>query len=101
LRPIPYGPQDRQLDYSCFSDQCIPRHPSGAAVTAIDNGKLLKPGIIRTCHPPTAAGAAGYGLGWTVETVDVMGTPTRRRPRRRGRGTGGVADDEPHHMTVA
>ncbi len=78
-----YGPQPpRDVDYSCFAGSAgFLSTPSDLVRfgMAIDGGKLLQPATVRLLQASqrTASGQeTGYGLGWDLETVDLMGRQT-------------------------
>ncbi len=79
-----YGPQDpEQFDASCFSGSAaFITTPSDLVrfVTALGAGTLLKPAtvqLLQTSQRLTSGQETGYGLGWDLETVDLLGTPTQ------------------------
>ena len=77
--PAPAAP----VDYSCFAGAgAFLSTPSDMVRfgLAMVNGTLLQSATVTRLQTPQqlASGAeTGYGLGWTVETIEVNGEPTR------------------------
>jgi hypothetical protein len=64
---------------------------------AIDSGKLLQPAtvqVLRTSQQLTSGQKTGYGLGWALKTVTLVGEPAQAVGGRRAVGReGDVLDD--------
>ena len=78
-----YGPQEPEVvDYSCFSgSSAILSTPSDAVrfVMAVNGGTLLKPAtvqLLQTSQRLPSGQETGYGLGWDLETVSLLGEQT-------------------------
>jgi len=79
-----YGPDPaREGDYSCFTGAGAYLSTPSDLVRfgfAVRGGKLLQPGttdMLQTSQRLTTEEETGYGLGWSLETVDLAGKPAR------------------------
>ncbi len=79
-----YGPDEgRDVDYSCFSGSAAFLSTPSDLVRfgmAINSGKLLRPATVQLLQAPqrlTSGQDTGYGLGWDLETVELIGEQTR------------------------
>jgi serine beta-lactamase-like protein LACTB, mitochondrial len=79
-----YGPQDpSNLDLSCFAGAAaFYSTPSDLVrfTLAFEAGKLVRPETVRLLQAPQRLASGketGYGLGWDLETIDLLGTPAR------------------------
>lgn len=79
-----FGPElASAVDYSCFAGAGgFLSTPSDLVRfgMALAGGALLQPETVRRLQTPqvlTSGEETGYGLGWTVETFPLAGTPTR------------------------
>jgi CubicO group peptidase (beta-lactamase class C family) len=79
-----YGPDlMRELDLSCYSGAGVFLSTPSDLVRfamAIDSGKLLQPAtveLLQTSQRLSSGEETGYGLGWDLETVTLLGEPTR------------------------
>jgi len=72
----------RQIDYSCYAGSSVFLSTPSDLVRfamAINNGKLLQPATIQLLQTPQRLASGeetGYGLGWDLETVTLMGKQT-------------------------
>lgn len=70
-------------DYSCFAGAGgFLSTPSDLVRfgIAMGSGKLLRPATVNTLHTPQllrSGAETEYGLGWTLQTVELAGQPTR------------------------
>lgn len=78
-----YGPDPmRPLDLSCYSGSSIfVSTPSDLVrfAMAVNGGTFLKPATVEMLQASQRLPSGqdtGYGLGWDLETVDVLGKPT-------------------------
>lgn len=73
----------RPVDYSCYAgSSAFLSTPSDLVrfAMAINSGALLQPATVQVLQAPqrlTSGEDTGYGLGWDLETVDVLGQQTR------------------------
>jgi CubicO group peptidase (beta-lactamase class C family) len=71
-----------QTDYSCYAGSSVFLSTPSDLVRfamAINNGKLLQPATIQLLQTPQRLASGeetGYGLGWDLETVTLMGKQT-------------------------
>jgi CubicO group peptidase (beta-lactamase class C family) len=79
-----YGPDPmRPLDYSCYVGSSVfLSTPSDLVRFAmeVNNGKLLQPAtvqLLQTSQRLASGQETGYGLGWDLETVSLLGGQTR------------------------
>ncbi len=79
-----YGPDPmREIDYSCYAGASVFLSTPSDLVRfamAINGGKLLQPGtvqLLQTSQRLPSGEETGYGLGWDLETVPLMGEQTR------------------------
>ena len=79
-----YGPDPmRDLDYSCYAGASVFLSTPSDLVRfgmAINSGKLLKPSTLemfQTSQRLPSGQETGYGLGWDLETVELMGQKTQ------------------------
>ena len=72
----------RQIDYSCYAGSSVFLSTPSDLVRfamAINSGKLLKPATVQLLQTPQRLASGeetGYGLGWDLETVTLMGKQT-------------------------
>jgi len=72
----------RQIDYSCYAGSSVFLSTPSDLVRfamAINNGKLLQPATVQLLQTPQRLASGeetGYGLGWDLETVTLMGKQT-------------------------
>ena len=78
-----YGPDlMRPLDYSCYAGSSVFLSTPSDLVRfamAINGGKLLQPATVRllqTSQRLASGVETGYGLGWDLETVELLGKQT-------------------------
>ena len=78
-----YGPDPmRPIDYSCYAGASVFLSTPSDLVRfamAIDGGKLLQPAtvqLLQTSQRLPSGQETGYGLGWDLETVPLMGEQT-------------------------
>jgi serine beta-lactamase-like protein LACTB, mitochondrial len=78
-----YGPDPmRPLDYSCYAGASVFLSTPSDLVRfamAINGGTLLQPATVRllqTSQRLPSGQDTGYGLGWDLETVTLLGEPT-------------------------
>ncbi|MFN0106628.1 MAG: serine hydrolase domain-containing protein [Bryobacteraceae bacterium] len=73
----------RPLDYSCYAGASVFVSTPSDLVRfgiAINSGKLLQPAtveLLQTSQRLALGEETGYGLGWDIETVTLMGKQTR------------------------
>jgi CubicO group peptidase (beta-lactamase class C family) len=73
----------RPLDYSCYAGSSVFLSTPSDLVRfgmAINSGKLLQPAtvqLLQTSQRLPSGQATGYGLGWDLEIVPLLGEPTR------------------------
>jgi CubicO group peptidase (beta-lactamase class C family) len=73
----------RPIDYSCYAgSSAFLSTPSDLVrfAMAINSGKLLQPATVQLLQTPqrlTSGQQTGYGLGWDLETVALVGEQTR------------------------
>jgi CubicO group peptidase (beta-lactamase class C family) len=79
-----YGPDlMRPLDYSCYAGASVFLSTPSDLVRfamAINSGKLLQPAtvqLLQTSQRLPSGQETGYGLGWDLETVELLGKETR------------------------
>jgi len=79
-----YGPDlMRPLDYSCYAGSSVFLSTPSDLVRfaiAINSGKLLQPAtvqLLQTSQRLPSGEETGYGLGWNLETVELLGKQTR------------------------
>jgi CubicO group peptidase (beta-lactamase class C family) len=79
-----YGPDPmREIDTSCYAGSSVFLSTPSDLVRfgmAINSGKLLRPAtveLLQTSQRTAAGQETGYGLGWDLETVTLLGTPTQ------------------------
>jgi CubicO group peptidase (beta-lactamase class C family) len=79
-----YGPDlMRDLEYSCYAGSSVFLSTPSDLVrfaTAINSGKLLQPSMVQllqTSQRLPSGNDTGYGLGWDVETVTLLGEQAR------------------------
>jgi CubicO group peptidase (beta-lactamase class C family) len=79
-----YGPDVmRDIDLSCYAGASVFLSTPSDLVrfaSAINGGKLLQPAtveLLQTSQRLTSGQETGYGLGWDLETVTLLGAPTR------------------------
>jgi serine beta-lactamase-like protein LACTB len=79
-----YGPDlMRPVNYSCYAGaSAFLSTPSDLVrfAMAINSGKLLQPATVQslqTTQRLSSGDETGYGLGWDLETVELVGKPTR------------------------
>jgi serine beta-lactamase-like protein LACTB len=79
-----YGPDlMRPVNYSCYAGaSAFLSTPSDLVrfAMAINSGKLLQPTTVQslqTTQRLASGDETGYGLGWDLETVELVGKPTR------------------------
>jgi CubicO group peptidase (beta-lactamase class C family) len=78
-----YGPDImRDIDLSCYSGASVfLSTPTDLVrfILAIDSGKLLQPAtvqLLQTSQRLSSGQETGYGLGWDLESVTLLGQPT-------------------------
>ena len=78
-----YGPDlMREVDYSCYAGASVFLSTPSDLVRfalAINSGKLLQPATVRllqTSQGLPSGEETGYGLGWDIETVSMLGEQT-------------------------
>jgi serine beta-lactamase-like protein LACTB, mitochondrial len=78
-----YGPDPmRPLDYSCYAGASVFLSTPSDMVRfamAINSGTLLQPAtvtLLQTSQRLASGQQTGYGLGWDLETVTLLGEPT-------------------------
>jgi serine beta-lactamase-like protein LACTB, mitochondrial len=78
-----YGPDSmRDIDLSCYAGAAVFLSTPSDLVRfgmAINSGALLKPAtvnLLQTSQRLASGGETGYGLGWDLETVSLLGSPT-------------------------
>lgn len=79
-----YGPDiSREIDLSCYAGAGAYLSTPSDLVRfglAVNAGTLLRPETAQLLQSPQrliSGEETGYGLGWDIETVDLVGTPTR------------------------
>ncbi len=79
-----YGPDVmREIDLSCYAGASVFLSTPSDLVRfamAINSGKLLQPATVQLLQTPQRLASGretGYGLGWDLETVPLMGEHTR------------------------
>jgi CubicO group peptidase (beta-lactamase class C family) len=79
-----YGPQEhREVNLSCLSGSSAFLSTASDLVRfalAIDGGKLLQPATVQSLQASQrlpSGEETGYGLGWDLETAELLGRPTR------------------------
>ena len=79
-----YGPElAREGDQSCFAGAgAFLSTPSDVVRfgLALQSGKLLQPATLQTLQTPqplTSGDQTTYGLGWTLDTIPLAGTPAK------------------------
>jgi CubicO group peptidase (beta-lactamase class C family) len=79
-----YGPDVmRDLDLSCYAGASVFLSTPSDLVRfglALASGKLLQPGTVQLLQASqrlTSGQETGYGLGWDLETVSILGKETR------------------------
>jgi serine beta-lactamase-like protein LACTB len=78
-----FGPDPmREIDYSCYAGSSVFLSTPSDLVRfgiAINSGKLLQPGtvqLLQTSQRLPSGQETGYGLGWDLESVALMGEQT-------------------------
>jgi serine beta-lactamase-like protein LACTB, mitochondrial len=73
----------RTIDYSCYAGSSVFLSTPSDLVRfgmAVNGGKLLQPATVQLLQTPQRLASGqetGYGLGWDLETVTLVGAPTR------------------------
>jgi CubicO group peptidase (beta-lactamase class C family) len=73
----------RPLEYSCYAGASVFLSTPSDLVRfgiAVNNGKLLRPAtvqLLQTSQRLASGQETGYGLGWDLETVSLLGEQTR------------------------
>lgn len=107
-----YGPElAREGDHACFAGAGAYLSTPSDLVRfgmAIDGGRLLQPSTVALLQTPqrlTTGAETGYGLGWTIETVQLAGHQTRMAGHGTKRdfigGTASLLTFPDRHLVVA